>query len=89
MLVYQTDDDPQEFRTRFFSDKDAQEIGEAMSDSKVDNCWMFNAAGEPISSNPLGDPGEKVLTENKNAGMNLEICLFLMVKFFGRKSTSS
>jgi hypothetical protein len=44
-----------------------------MSDLKVKNCWMFNAAGEASSSNPLGDPEEKVLTESKNAAINLAI----------------
>jgi hypothetical protein len=55
------------------SDQDAQEIGKAMVDLNVKDCWMFNAAGNPMSTNPLATIEEDVLDAGRKSATDLAI----------------
>ncbi|MDR1233455.1 MAG: DUF3638 domain-containing protein [Puniceicoccales bacterium] len=70
-LVYRSDDGA--FKTLFLSDQDSQEIGKAMADLNVRDCWMFNAAGIPTSTNPLPITGEDILAAGRKAATDLAI----------------
>jgi hypothetical protein len=72
VLVYKSDSD-ETYKTLFLSDQDAQEIGKAMSNLNVKNCWMFNAGGVPASTNPLTTIDETTLAAGRRAAANLAI----------------
>jgi hypothetical protein len=71
VLVYKSDGGT--FKTLLLSDQDAQEIGKAMADLNVKDCWMFNAAGIPTSTNPLATIEPDVLAAGRTAAANLSI----------------
>jgi hypothetical protein len=71
VLIYKSEDGA--FKTLFLSDQDAHEIDKAMVDLNVKDCWMFNAAGNPTSANPLTTIEDGVLAAGRKAATDLAI----------------